>query len=64
MQHSFGSKGLGRASGGGWRAVVIRRDPGGNSCRDRAVVSPTDDEAVVLGEVGLVVGMLVGPIGE
>jgi hypothetical protein len=49
MQHSFGSKGLGRAGGGGWRAVVIGRDPGGDSCRDRAIVSPTDDEAVVVG---------------
>jgi hypothetical protein len=49
MQHSFGSKGLGRVGGGRWRAVVIGRDPGGDSCRDRAVVSPMDDEAVVVG---------------
>jgi hypothetical protein len=34
---------------GGWRAVVIGRDPGGDSCGDSAVVSPTDDEAVIVG---------------
>jgi hypothetical protein len=49
MQHSFGSKRLGRAGGGRWRAVVIGRDPGGDSCRDRAVVSPMDNEVVVVG---------------
>jgi hypothetical protein len=49
MQHFFGSKRLGRAGGGGWRAVVVGRDQGGDNCRDRAVVSPTDDEAVVVG---------------
>jgi hypothetical protein len=36
-------------SSGGWRAVVIGRDPGGDSCGDSAVVSPTDDEAVIVG---------------
>jgi hypothetical protein len=49
MQHSFGSKRLGRAGGGGWRAVVIEGDLGGDSCGNSAVVSPTDDEAVVVG---------------
>jgi hypothetical protein len=53
MQHSFGSERLGRAGGGGWRAVVIGKDPGGDSCRDRAVVSPTDDETVVVGGGGI-----------
>jgi hypothetical protein len=53
MQHSFGLKRLGRASRGRWRAVVIGRDPGGDSCRDRAVVSPMDDEAVVVGGGGI-----------
>ena len=49
MQHSFGSKRFGWVGGGGWRAVVIEGDPGGDSCGNSAVVSPTDDEAVIVG---------------
>jgi hypothetical protein len=49
MQHSFGSKRLGRVGGGVWRAVVIEGDPGWDSCGNSAVVSPMDDEAVVIG---------------
>ena len=49
MQHSLGSKRLGRTGGGGWQAFIIGRDPGGDGCGDGAVVSPTNDEAVVVG---------------
>jgi hypothetical protein len=49
MQHSLGSKRLGRTGGGGWRAFIIGRDPGGDGCGDGADVSPMNDEAVVIG---------------
>ena len=49
MQHSLGSKRLGRTGGGGWRAFINGRDPGGDGCGDGAVVSPTNDKAVVIG---------------
>jgi hypothetical protein len=49
MQHSFGLKRLGWVGDGGWRAVVIKGDPGGDSCGNSAVVSPTDNEVVLVG---------------
>ena len=49
MQHSLGSGRLGRTGGGGWRAFIIRGDPGGDGCGDGAVVSPTNDKVVVVG---------------
>jgi hypothetical protein len=49
MQHSFGLKRRGWAGGGGWRAVVIEGDPGGDNCGNSAIVSPMDNEAVVVG---------------
>ncbi len=54
MQHSLGSKRLGRTGGGGWRVFIIGRDPGGDGCGDGAVVSPTNDEAVIVrgGRIG------------
>ncbi len=35
-------------SGGGWRAVVVGRDPVGNGRGDVAVISPADDKMVIL----------------
>ncbi len=54
MQHSLGSKRLGRMGGSGWRAFIIGRDPGGDGCGDGAVVSPTNDKVVVVwgGRIG------------
>ena len=49
MQHSLGLKRLGRTGGGGGRAFINGRDPGGDGCGDGAVVSPTNDEAVIVG---------------
>ncbi len=60
MHHSFQLKYLCWTGKGRWRAVVVGRDPVGDGRGDSAVVSPTDDKVVLVGEGRIACGNFVG----